>query len=157
MRIRLPLALVSSAISFALSVFAQQKDTVDPQIAEQVRALASKYDTAFNKNDPAAIATLYTEDGAHGFHGTTHGREAIEKWYAHEFQSWHPNKRFTAVGRVSVVGNEVRSTGKWSATYDDWGTPTGHSGYYSWTLVRDGETWKIQRESVSESNPWSVN
>jgi hypothetical protein len=40
-----------------------------------------------------------------GFHGRTHDREAIEKWHAHEFQSWHPNKRFTAVGRASLVGN----------------------------------------------------
>jgi ketosteroid isomerase-like protein len=119
--------------------------------------LAAKYDTAFNKNDPAAIATLYTQDGVHGFHRTIHGREAIEKWYAHEFQSWHPNKRFTAVGRVGLVGNEVRSTGRWSATYDDWGTPTSHAGYYSWTIVREGDTWKIRRESISESNPWSVN
>jgi hypothetical protein len=28
----------------------QQKNTVDPQIAEQVRALAAKYDEAFNRN-----------------------------------------------------------------------------------------------------------
>jgi ketosteroid isomerase-like protein len=39
---------------------------VDPKIIEQIRLLASKYDTAFNKNDPTAIATLYTED-VHGF------------------------------------------------------------------------------------------
>jgi hypothetical protein len=48
------------------------------------------------------------------------------------------SEEFTAVGRVSV-GNEVRSTGRWSATYNDWGTPTSHSGYYSWTIVREGD------------------
>jgi uncharacterized protein (TIGR02246 family) len=157
MKIRLVVALAGLAITFTAPVFAQQKDTADPQLAEEVRALAAKYDEVFNINDAAAIATLYTEDGVHGFHGTIRGREAIEKWYAHEFQSWHPNKRFTAVGRVNEIGNEVRSTGRWSATYNDWGTLTNHGGYYSWTIVREGETWKIRKESISESNPWSVN
>jgi hypothetical protein len=51
MKMRLLLALVGLAISFAGPAFAQEKDTVDPQIAEQVRALASKYDQAFNKSE----------------------------------------------------------------------------------------------------------
>jgi hypothetical protein len=36
MKIRCLLALVGSAIGFALPTFAQQKDTVDPQIAEAI-------------------------------------------------------------------------------------------------------------------------
>jgi len=109
---RLLLTLVGLAIGFTVPTLAQQKDTVDSKSEQQVRALAAKYGEAFNKNDPAAVAMLYTEDGVHGFHGTTHGRQAIQKWYAHEFQSWHPNNRFTCVGRVSAVGNELRSTGR---------------------------------------------
>ena len=38
------------------------KDTVDPQIAKQIRALDMKYDEAFNKNDAAAVAARFTED-----------------------------------------------------------------------------------------------
>jgi hypothetical protein len=52
------LALAGLAFSFAVPAFAQQQDTVDPKIAEQVRALATKYDEAFNQNDAAAIAAL---------------------------------------------------------------------------------------------------
>jgi hypothetical protein len=37
---RLVGALVGLAISFAVAAFAQRKDTVDPKIAEQIRALA---------------------------------------------------------------------------------------------------------------------
>ena len=47
MKIRLVVALVGLAIGFALPTFAQQKDTVDRQIAEQIRALAAKYDEVF--------------------------------------------------------------------------------------------------------------
>jgi hypothetical protein len=42
MKIRFQLTLVGLAICFAWPTFAQQKETVDPQIAQQIRALASK-------------------------------------------------------------------------------------------------------------------
>ena len=83
MKIRLAVALVGLAIGSVLPTFAQQKDTVDPQIAQQIRALGVKYDEAFNKNDAAAVAALYKEDAVWRTpHGTFTGRQAIEKDYA---------------------------------------------------------------------------
>jgi hypothetical protein len=128
MKILFLLALLGWAIGLALPTLAQQKDTVDPQIVQQIRTLASKYDAAFNNNDAAAVAALYTEDGAHGWHATSHGQRAIEKSYALDFQSWHPRSRFTTVGRVSAVGNEVRLSGRWSVIYNDYGNFTNHGG-----------------------------
>jgi hypothetical protein len=55
MKIRLLLTLVGFAIIFALPTFAQQKDTVDSQIDEQV---TKKFDEAFNNSDAAALAAL---------------------------------------------------------------------------------------------------
>ena len=63
MKTRLAVALVGLRISFAVLSFAQEKDTVYPQIAEQIRALTIKYDEAFNRNDAAAVAALFSEDG----------------------------------------------------------------------------------------------
>jgi hypothetical protein len=40
------------AIGLALPTFAQQKDTVDPKIDQQIRMLPIKYDAAINKHDP---------------------------------------------------------------------------------------------------------
>jgi hypothetical protein len=62
MKLRLlgALVLVWLAIGFAVPGYAQQKDTVDPQIAQQIRVLASKHDEAVNKHDAAAVAALYT-------------------------------------------------------------------------------------------------
>jgi uncharacterized protein (TIGR02246 family) len=40
-----------------------QKDTVDPQIIDQLNAFVEKYDEAVNNNDAAAMAALFTEDG----------------------------------------------------------------------------------------------
>ena len=59
MKIRLALALVGLAISFAVPAFAQQKDTAASQIDEQI---VKKFDEVFNNGDPAAVAALYTED-----------------------------------------------------------------------------------------------
>jgi uncharacterized protein (TIGR02246 family) len=116
----LVVALVGLAISLALPTFAQQKDTVDPKIAQQIRALAMKYDEAFNKNDAAALAAFYTEDGMLVTpHGTFHGRQAIEKDYAkHSFQQWQAINQVTKVDRIIAVGNEVRSIGKWIVIFE---------------------------------------
>jgi uncharacterized protein (TIGR02246 family) len=41
-----------------------------------------KYDEAFNKKDADAVAALYTVDAVYvAQHGTSHGRQAIEKTY----------------------------------------------------------------------------
>ena len=63
MKMRLLVALVELAISFALPTFAQQKDTVDPKIAQQIHALMAKWDEGFNRSDSGALAALYTDDG----------------------------------------------------------------------------------------------
>ena len=129
MKIRLLLTLVGLAISLALPTFAQQKATVDPKIEQQIRALMSKYDNAINRHDAAAVAALYTQDGVSGtsgmpHFGNFHGRQAIEKGYAQFLQSYHMNNHITSVDRVSAVGNDIRSTGRWSAIDYDYGIPT---------------------------------
>ena len=90
MKIRLVVALAGLAMSFALPAFAQQKNTVDPKIEQQIRTLAAKYDEAINKQDAAAVAALYTQDGIGQIPepkvGPGHGRQGIEKAYAHTFQ-----------------------------------------------------------------------
>jgi len=61
MKIRLPLALVGLAISFALPAFAQQIETADPQLRQDLLALAKKVDDAWNNNDAAAVAALLSQ------------------------------------------------------------------------------------------------
>jgi ketosteroid isomerase-like protein len=59
MKIRLVVALVGLAIGSALPNLAQQKDTADSQIIEQ---MGKKVAEAVNNNDAATVAGLYTED-----------------------------------------------------------------------------------------------
>ena len=54
---RLVVALVGLAISFALPTFAQS-----PQLREALATYDKKEEEAFNNNDAVALAALYTED-----------------------------------------------------------------------------------------------
>jgi hypothetical protein len=50
-----------------LPTLAQEQNTVDPEVRQQIEAVLTKYEDAFNKNDTAAIAALYTADAAEVF------------------------------------------------------------------------------------------
>jgi len=156
MKIRLVVALVGLAIGLTVPALAQQKDTVDPQTAQQIRALRIKFDEAFNRNDAAAVAALYAEDGVWVSlkNGAFHGRQAIEKAYAkYEFGPWHPSNLVGRVDRVIAVGNDVRAYGTWSETYRGTnGGPIDDEGHFLWVNVREGNTWKIRKSSSSEFN-----
>ena len=154
MKTRLKVALVGLAISLALPTFAQQKDGVDPKIAQQIRVLAMKYDEAFNKKDAAGVAALYTVDAVYvAQHGTSHGRQAIEKTYAKYFQHWHSINHVITVDRVNAVGDDVRAFGTWSSDFQGTnGAPRKDGGHYRWLLVRQGDTWKIRTNTTRSSN-----
>jgi ketosteroid isomerase-like protein len=152
MKIRLVVALAGLAITFTAPVFAQQKDTVDPQITEQVRALA-KYDEAFNRNDANAVTTLYTEDAVFETpNGTFSGREDIEGLYRKiYFERNHSKDHLTTVGEITEAGDETRATGTWSDTFEEIGTIHAN-GTYSWVLIHDGDSWKIRKSTFDISN-----
>jgi ketosteroid isomerase-like protein len=149
MKIRLTVALVGLAISFALPTFAQQTNTPDPQLRQQIVALTKKFDDAMNNNDAAARAALYTEDAVEVTdHGPIFGREAIEKWYADLLQKVHFSNHVLTDDQdsphiIGRAGNQVWETGGWSCTIQgkDWG-PTQLKGYRS--VIREGDDLKIR-------------
>ena len=85
MKIRLVVALVGLAISIALPAIAET-NTPDPQLREKLVAAIKKHTDALDKNDAAAIAANFTEDGVLVTQdGSFFGREAIEKHYVDDF------------------------------------------------------------------------
>jgi hypothetical protein len=74
MKIRLAVALVGLAFGFDMPTFAQTKDTVDPKVEHQIRALAAKYDGTINEDDPVAVAALHTQGAVHA-RGGVKGRK----------------------------------------------------------------------------------
>jgi uncharacterized protein (TIGR02246 family) len=143
MRIQL-IAIVGLAVSFAWPVFAQQKD-----IDQQTRVLAMEYDAAVNKRDASAIAALYTDDAIWrtSNEGAFRGRQAIANEYQKlYFNRWNIHNYVTTVRRVTVTGNDVRSTGTWSCASNE-GGGRKVSGNYSWVLVKEGSGLKIRRDN----------
>ena len=150
MKIRLVVAFLGLAISFALPTFAQQKETVDPQIIEQLGGLAKKVDEADNNNDAAALAALFTEDGVFVTDtGSVYGRQAIEKWYTDDYQEWHHSNHITKPDpnsfRIIGTADNIASSGEWSQTIQGKaGDPIQVNGHYSAIDTREGNDWKIR-------------
>jgi uncharacterized protein (TIGR02246 family) len=157
MKMRLLVALTGLIISFAVPTFAQQKDTGDTKILQQVRSLAIEYENAYNRRDAAAVAALFAEDGVRvNYTGQHHGRPAIANSYVkYDFQWWNCTDLLKRIDRVLSVGNRVIAQGIYSLTYQAMGASKPNmpdEGRLSWVLVREGDTWKIARETTTDSN-----
>ena len=150
MKTRLLGALVGLAISFALPTFAQQTNAPDPQLRQQIVALAKKFDDAYNSNDATALAALYTEDAVEVTdQGPIYGREAIEKHFADTFKKVHFSNHLLTIDQNSphilgTAGNELWETGVWSCTITVQGQsdPIQLKGYHSSIAFREGDVWK---------------
>lgn len=148
MKIRL-LALVGLAISFALPTPAQQTNAPDPQLREKLVAAIKKHTDALDKNDAAAVAANFTEDGVSVEQdGSSFGREAIEKLWADRFQKVHFSDNVATPDEdsphiIGTDGKEMWATGSWSATIkgENFG-PTQIKGF--WSVIREGDDWKIR-------------
>ncbi len=148
MKIRL-LALVGLAIGFALPTFAQQTNTPDPQLHQQLVALFKKFDEVWNSNDHAAWAALFTDDAIEVTNTEPiYGRNALEKnWADLKLQF---SNHVTTVDQYSphiigTAGNEVWMNGKYSLTVkgQNFG-PVEQKGNLCSILVREGDAWKTR-------------
>jgi ketosteroid isomerase-like protein len=145
------LVLAGLALSFAVPAFAQQKDTVDPQLRQALAAFNKKENEAWDNNDAVALAALYTEDAILvNSTGPIHGREAIEKYYADHFQKMHFSRHLTTADQdsphiIGTAGNEAWTNGGWNTTIkgQDWG-PSDFKGNWVEIYRRDGDDWKIR-------------
>jgi crotonobetainyl-CoA:carnitine CoA-transferase CaiB-like acyl-CoA transferase len=146
---RLLVALIGSAIGFALPAFAQEKDTVDPQTRQEIEAVDRKLDEAINKNDAAAVAALFTEDAillmpvdkAPERSGMFSGRQAIEKEFAHNFIDYHLTDNKGKLDQINPVDAGMWAVGEWTQTVNFRHT----AGYRAIFFVPVGDSWKIRK------------
>jgi uncharacterized protein (TIGR02246 family) len=144
MKIYLAVALLGLAIGFAVPTFAQEQNTVDPEVRQQIEAVLMKLGEAFNKHDPAAIAALYTQNAIRlesWWSEGALGQQAIEKSYAGMLASM-PGEFIGKVVQVYPIGNDMCVI-----TKDSEGALW--KGYKTWICNRDADTWKIRMEYVN--------
>jgi len=128
-------------IGFPAPVLAQEKDTVDPEIRQQIEAVLTQFDDAYNKNDAAATAALFVQDAVEVWFGVSggglaSGQPAIEKRYAAEFGARPSNASHTLV-QVYAIGNDICAIFEWSL-------PPVYKGHGVRIYGRDADTWKIR-------------
>jgi ketosteroid isomerase-like protein len=162
LKIRLLGTLVGLAISFALPIYAQQKDVADPETTQRVFASFKTFDEAINNHDAAALAAFYARDAILVTpDGPVTGRQAIQRWYADVLQRLRPKNRITkvdwnAVHLIGTAGNEMWATAEWSETGQGKnGEPIPIKGYQFNILVREGDDWRT-RVTAWNSTPDSV-
>jgi ketosteroid isomerase-like protein len=156
MKTRSVIIFVVLAITFALPTFAQQTNTPDPQLREKLIAAIKKHTDALDKNDAAAVAANFTENGILVTpDGPIFGRESIEKYYAGVFKQVQLSDNLAPVDDDSPyvtgkAGNEMWATGKWSATVkgQNFG-PVAAKGY--WSVIREGDDWKIRMLAYNQT------
>ena len=119
MNIRLVVALVGLAISFALPAFAQQTNTPDPALRQTLIAAIKKHTDALDKNDAAAVAANFTDNGILVTpDGPIFGRESIEKYYVGVFKQVQLSDNLAPVDDdsphiIGTAGNQMWATGKY--------------------------------------------
>jgi len=141
--------LIGLAISFALPIFAQENDTVDPQTRQELEAVDTKLDQAIDKNDAAAAAALFTEDAilmlplrfAPERSGIFSGRSAIEKWYTQWFTEWHVADSKGKLDQIHAVDNGMWAVGIWTHTVNSRPTP----GYRAIFFVPVEHSYQIRK------------
>jgi uncharacterized protein (TIGR02246 family) len=155
MKIPLLLTLAGLAIGFASPAIAFEGNLAgNVKALDEFIALGMKEAEAFNKNDAAALAALFTEDAVLVTpEGLFSGRQAIEKWYADDFQRWHPTNNIGQANQLNAIGNEAWAVGEWWCTFQSKSGPAQARGYWSAIYVREGDGWKIRMWTFNETAP----
>jgi ketosteroid isomerase-like protein len=143
MKMPLLITIAGLAIGFAVPALAQEKDSVDPEVRQQIEAELMKYDDAFNKHDAVAIADLFALDAVEVFgwesDGAVFGQQAIQKRYAVNLAAGMNNHAIKLV-QAYPISSEVCAITK--ETVAHWSNSAVR------IYVRDADTWKIKSAYV---------
>lgn len=161
-------ALVSTSVAMSMPAAAQQTEVTDAAMLTQLDEHNKKWAAAFNSNDAAAIAALYTEDGVEITNqGPIYGREALQKHYETLLKTFkfseHAGKRHRSY-MIDVDANVVLSHGEYTFTAsDNKGNSMPLTGYWSSvSVLEDGvwrdkmQTWNVAQSSGTDSTPDTV-
>lgn len=150
---KLPRFLALAGLAITIAAPAQQPKTPDPQLREQVLDLVKRFDVAWNSNDAATLAALFTDDAIEVRDtGPVYGRDALEKNWEDMYRHVQMTNHLSTVDQYSphaigTGGNELWMNGKFSVTLkgQDFG-PIEQNGNWCLILVRGGDDWKARMQ-----------
>ena len=135
------------AIGVAAPALAQEQNTVDPEIRQQIEAVTKRREEAYNKYDAAAWAAFYTQDGIDVWSflsegGAAVGLPAILKRYEAEFASY-PAKQSFKVVQVYAIGNEICAIMEFTHHH------LYGKGHAVLIYVHDADDWKVRLSYIN--------
>jgi hypothetical protein len=135
------------AIGVAAPALAQEQNTVDPEIRQQIEAVTKRREEAYNKYDAAAWAAFYTQDGIDVWSflsegGAAVGLPAILKRYEAEFASY-PAKQSFKVVQVYAIGNEICAIMEFIHHH------LYGKGHAVLIYVHDADDWKVRLSYIN--------
>jgi uncharacterized protein (TIGR02246 family) len=144
---QISLLIMSLLPGLATSAVGQQNvSQTDQQAAREVHV---QFTTAFNRQDAAGLAALFSEDGMRVTpQGIIQGRDAIRKDSDKRFQSRFHDLSITPVV-VRTLKDSVWEAGEWTMKIGD--QPV--RGYFAMTLVREGNSFKIRDDTFNIAPP----
>jgi uncharacterized protein (TIGR02246 family) len=139
MKMRLLLTLAGFAIGFVVPALAQEQNSVDPEVRQQIEAVHMKFVEAQNKGDAAAIAALFTHDAVQVWYGLSEGglasgQQAIEERYKTTFAA--PTPLESKIIQIFPIGNDICAITEYKVPM--W------KGHAVTIFGRDADTWKIR-------------
>ena len=125
----------------------------------QIEQLAATFSERYNKQDAAAIASMFTKDAVRvtsGISGPSVGPQAIEETFKTQFESGFRHIDLV-IDQVSPFGTDAAITvGTYQISGRGQGGPLKVDGRWTEVEVREGGVWKIRHSAVVpkiEPNP----
>jgi hypothetical protein len=139
---------IDSVARRLLESLVQQSQTID-----EFGDIHRKLDEAYNKNDAAAVAALFTEDALFvAPDGMFSGRQDIENKHADTFRR-SPITAFNSGvqnGLPNPIDNAVWQAGQWTSAFQIQAEPVSASGFWTAIYVHEGQALKIRMLTLSE-------
>lgn len=116
-----------------------------------VRDLAARFTDAVNRNDPAALGALFTEDGQWVVPGmeTTTGREAASAQIAQLRTTFVDLLQLLYSGHVELDGDDATATWYLSEQASDGERAFAFTGVYRDVVRRTDEGWRFARREFT--------
>ena len=114
MKIQALLALAGLAIGLTMRTLAQPNEAAPSEPdRQQLEALSARYAEASNRHDAAAIAALFSEEGAFvSPESILSGRQAIEKLYRDTFNAAAVSDTVIQTTELHVMGDLAWAVGQ---------------------------------------------
>ena len=149
--------IISPIIAIGLVTSAPAQQQVDQNTRQQIEQIIAAYHDAWNKQDAAGVAALYTSDGV--FVGSdvkavSNGRQEIIDHYQDVFKRGITHHESATIDQFIPVGdNVVLIVGQYHLSGQGQNGPIKADGHYTATDVLEGGAWKIRMLTATPNAP----